>query len=116
MGTFFFFVAMAPLVSRGLPRIWALFPSFLFYVLAVIRPATLSRLNRAWTGFGLLLHKITNPLLLGIIFFMVLTPIGLLLRLAGKSTIPLRKDPEADSYWIERQAPATGKQSMTNQF
>lgn len=63
-------------------------------------PGRLSWLYRAWMGIALLISKVTTPIFMGIIYFLVLTPIGFLRRTLGKS--PLRRDPESDTYWVPR--------------
>jgi large-conductance mechanosensitive channel len=74
----------------------------LFGLAALTAPRLLGPLNQLWFRFGLLLHAIINPLVMGMMFFLVITPIGLLMRAFGKRPIPLSPDPEAASYWIAR--------------
>ncbi|MGI9492988.1 MAG: SxtJ family membrane protein, partial [Geminicoccaceae bacterium] len=75
------------------------------FLLGLVAPATLAPLNKAWTKLGLLLFKIVNPIVLGLIFLLTIVPIGLLLRLFGKDPLRLKFEPEAKSYWIERDPP-----------
>lgn len=76
----------------------------------------LAPLKLAWFKFGELLHKIVNPIVMGILFFVTVMPIGLLLRGAGKDLLRLRREPEADSYWISRQPPGPAPDTMRDQF
>lgn len=76
-----------------------------FGIAALAAPRALEPLNRLWFRFGLLLHRIVNPLVMGLMFFAVITPIGLLMRALGKRPIPVAPDRTATSYWIARQTP-----------
>jgi hypothetical protein len=72
--------------------------------------------NRLWLGFGMLLHRVTSPVALGIIFYVVVMPTGLLMRAFGKDILRLRHDPAAESYWIKREPPGPKPDSMPHQF
>lgn len=96
-------------------RLWLLAPGVAMLVLALAAPASLGPINRLWFQFGLLLGRLTNPIVMGILFFAVLTPIGWLLRLRGHDLLRLRHDADADSYWIHRDADAA-PMSLTKQF
>ena len=112
----FLVIGLAPLAGGADVRIWASILAAVFLVLAIARPASLGPLNRVWTRFGLLLHKIMSPLVMGVIFYFSITPIGVFLRLIGKSTLGLRPDPEMETYWIERRPPGPPPETMRNQF
>ena len=112
----FLIVALYPLLHAAGIRIWAVVISGLFLLLAALVPQVLAPANRLWTKFGLLLHNIVSPLALGILFFLVVTPTGLLMRLFGKDPLRLRFDPAADSYWIKRDPPGPAADSLNNQF
>ena len=100
---------------RGLWPLWlALAPVFL--VLALVRPHVLAPLNRIWTGLGLFLGMIVSPVVLGFMYFLVVTPIGMLMRWLGKDPLRLRGDPAAPSYWIVRDPPGPSRESMRDQF
>jgi hypothetical protein len=73
-------------------------------------------LNRLWLKFGLLLYKVMNPLVLGLLFFVTITPIGLVMRAFGKDFLRMKMDRSAKSYWIDRAPPGPPPQSMKNQF
>lgn len=87
-----------------------------FLAVALIRPAVLAPLNRLWMKFGLLLAMIINPIVLGILFFLVFTPMAFIARLVGKDFLRLKKQPEAKSYWIVRDPPGPEPVSMKDQF
>jgi hypothetical protein len=85
-------------------------------VLALTVPKLLAPANRVWTKLGLLLHAVVSPLILGLIFYLCITPIGFLMRLSGKDPLRLRFEPGADSYWIKRLPPGPPPDSFKNQF
>jgi hypothetical protein len=95
---------------------WALPVAAVFLILAYAYPKALSPLNKLWLKFGLLLYKVMNPLVLGLLFFLTIMPIGLVMRAFGKDFLRLRLEPGAKSYWIERTPPGPPPQSMKNQF
>jgi hypothetical protein len=112
----FLVVACWPLFYWELPRWWALGVAVVFAVISIWKPALLARPNRLWTKLGLLLGKIVSPIALGIVFYGVVAPIGLLVRITGKDPLRLKLDSSADSYWILRKPPGPPPDSMTNQF
>ena len=112
----FAIIGLWPLINGETPRIWAMSIAGLFLAAALIRPTILAPLNRLWTKFGFLLHRVTNPLLMGVVFFLAVTPTALALRLFGKDPLRRKKDPEAKSYWIDRQPPGPSPETMSNQF
>jgi hypothetical protein len=110
-------IGLLPLVLHGTsPLWWALGLCAAFALLALLRPAWLRPLNRVWFRFGLLLHKVTSPLVLGLLFYVTVVPIGLLMRALGKRPIPTGFAPDAESYWIRRDPPGPTGESMKNQF
>ncbi|HIJ83658.1 MAG TPA: hypothetical protein HPQ00_05560 [Magnetococcales bacterium] len=111
---FFLIVCLFPLVRQAPAHIWALAPAVLFFLLALTRPQLLGPLNRLWTHFGLILHRIMTPLVMSLIFFLTVTPIAILMRLLGKRPLSLEFDPKAESYWISRSPP--DPESMKQQF
>ena len=112
----FVIVAGLPLFRGGQPHFWALGVSALFLALALFRPTLLNPLNRAWMRLGLLLHTVMTPLIMGLIFFVVITPMGLLMRLFGKRPLVLTFDARAEGYWIPREPGSPSPESMKNQF
>ena len=113
---FFALIGLGPLL-RGHPiRWWAADLSGLFLATALVSPCVLGPLNRVWTALGMLLHRITNPVVLGAFFYLGFAPFGWVLRRLGKDFLRLRRDPQAASYWLPRQPPGPAPDSMTNQF
>ena len=96
-------------------RAWALIVAAGFLLVAMLRPGLLRPLNMAWHRFGLLLNRVMNPIVMGVLFFAVLAPVGMLRRLFGKNSFPRKPDPEAASYWERPEAGETPS-SMSNQF
>jgi hypothetical protein len=112
----FVIVGVLPLVLGGSVRLWSLAVAGVFLAIALAAPALLGPLNRLWTRFGLLLHKIVSPIVLGIMFFLVVTPIGLVMRALGKDLLRLRFDAAARSYWLDRTPPGPPPESLSDQF
>ena len=90
--------------------------SVILFVVTLARPSILSPLNRAWFKFGLLLGQVVNPLILGVVFFLVITPIAVIRRLLGKDSLRLKSKPSLESYWIDRNPLGPKPGSMTRQF
>jgi hypothetical protein len=101
--------------ARG-ARGWSLAIAAAFLVVALVRPGLLAPLNRLWTKFGLLLHRIVSPLVMGLLFFAVITPMAVAIRLTGKDLLQLKHDPEAESYWIPRVPPGPAPETIKNQY
>ena len=102
--------------SNGGPRLWSLAVAGAFFGLGLIVPSVLHPLNVLWMKFGLLLNKIVSPLILGLLFFVTVTPMGLLMRMLGKDFLSLKMQQDARSYWIERKPPGPPPETMKNQF
>lgn len=112
----FLIIALLPLLWQGPVRPIALGIALAFLAVSLIAPAWLAPLNRLWLKFGALLHRITSPIILGIMFFGVITPVGWFMRLAGKDLLRMKFDREAPSYWIRREPPGPEKTSLKRQF
>lgn len=112
----FLIIALWPLLRHGPIRLPFLGIALAFLGIALIAPALLGPLNRLWLKFGALLHTITSPIILGIMFFLVILPIGLIMRLLGKDFLRLKFDNSASSYWIRREPPGPEKNSLNRQF
>ena len=108
----FLLIAIYPILSDGDLRLWSLIISLVFLILGLINSRLLTPLNKLWFKFGILLGKIISPVIMGIIFFLVVTPIGLLMRLLKKDVLNLSFN-DNKSYWIEKNGP---KSKMKNQF
>lgn len=87
-----------------------------FLLLAIIRPAALAGPNRLWTKLGLLLSRVVSPIVMGIIFFVIFMPIGIILRWRGKDLLRMKFDKAASTYWIVREPPGPAPDSMGEQF
>ena len=108
----FLLVALYPLINNQEIRTWSLLVSIIFLFLGLINSVILTPLNKLWFIFGIFLGKIVSPFIMGIIFFFVVTPIGLLMRLFGKDILNLKYN-KNNTYWIEKKGP---KSLMKNQF
>ena len=95
---------------------WAGGLAALFLAAALLRPAILNPLNRVWLKFGLLLHRIVNPVIMALLFYGTVLPTGLVMRALGKDLLRLKRQPDADSYWIVRQPPGPSPETMKDQF
>lgn len=112
----FLIIGLWPILNQMDPHIWALAISITLLAISVFQPKLLGAFNILWYKFGLLLHKIMNPLLLGLIFFSTFVPIGLLMRLLGKRPLPICFSKSKDSYWIERKQSELNPETMKRQF
>ena len=108
----FLLIATYPLINGNEIRLWSLVISIIFLFLGLINSKILNPFNKLWFKFGIFLGKIISPLIMGIIFFLVVTPIGLLMRLLNKDLLNLKFNNDS-SYWIEKNEP---KSKMKNQF
>ena len=97
---------------------WAVYLAVagVFLLTALVRPNVLAPLNRLWSKLGYFLGKIVSPVVLGLIFFVVMMPLGALMRALGKDALRLRRDAGAESYWIVRQPPGPAGETMRDQF
>jgi hypothetical protein len=105
-----------PLLRANRPWSSLLVLGALFILIALTRPHLLMRLNHAWTRLGLLLHRILSPVVLGLVFYTTLTPIGLILRALGKDVLRLQSDRSVSTYWILRLPPGPPPDTMRRQF
>ena len=112
----FLVIACWPVLARQRVRWWALGLAILFGVVALVAPRVLAPLNRLWFLVGLILHAIVSPVVLGLLFFTTVTPIGALMRAFGKDPLRLKREPRATTYWINRQPPGPAADTMTRQF
>ena len=108
----FLIISLFPLINDGSLRIWSLIVSMVFLFLGLINSKILTPLNKIWFRFGLLLGRIVSPVIIGVIFFFVVTPTALIMRLIGKDLLNLKFN-KHKSYWIEKTGP---KSNMKNQF
>jgi hypothetical protein len=113
---FFLIMAAWPMLHGRPVRLWALVLSGVFLLVTAFRPSLLGPLNRLWTAFGLLLGRIVNPLVTSFIFFLVFTPAGYISRLLRRDPLRLRREPDADSYWIPKDRENALPDGMRHQF
>lgn len=109
----FLFIALYPITYSEDIRIWSLIISFIFIILGLLNSKILTPLNKLWFKFGVILGKIISPIIMGIIFFLVVTPIGLIMKILGKDLLRLKYNKKDNTYWIEKNGP---KSKMKNQF
>ena len=107
----FLIIGLYPLKSEGLIRIWSVVLSLVFLIITIIRPNLFTFINKLWIQFGILLGKIMSPVVMGLVFFFVVTPIGILVRIFKKDVMGLKRG--ANTYWINREDKL---QSMKKQF
>tara|TARA_B100001057_G_C22070664_1_gene651891 strand:- start:37 stop:420 length:384 start_codon:yes stop_codon:yes gene_type:complete len=108
----FLLITLYPLTYGGEIRLWSLIISLVFLTLGLLNSKILTPLNKIWFKFGIFLGKIVSPLIMGIIFFLVVTPIGFIMRIIGKDLLNLKFNNDK-SYWIEKTGP---KSKMKDQF
>ena len=108
----FLLVAIYPLINNSEIRIWSLITAVIFLILGLTNSKVLTPLNKLWFKFGLLLGRVISPLIMGIIFFLVVTPTALIMRIIGKDLLSLKFN-NKKSYWIEKTGP---KSKMKDQF
>jgi Saxitoxin biosynthesis operon protein SxtJ len=113
---FFLLLAMFPLVRGGAVHTWAFVVSGSFGLISLAMPRLLTPLTRYWMGLANILHNIVSPVVLGVLFFLVVTPVGCLMRLSGKDPLRLKLEPTAHTYWQERLPAGPAPESLLNQF
>jgi hypothetical protein len=112
----FVLFGLAPLRHGGELRLWAVGLSGVFLAAALFAPKVLRPMNRVWFKFGLLLHHIVNPLVMGLLFFLTVTPVAILMRWSGKDPLRLKSAPAVRSYWITRPPSGPASTTMKRQF
>ena len=108
----FFVISLWPILNQNEFRYWAFFISLIFLILAILNSKILTPLNKIWFYFGIALGKLVSPIVMGFIFFLVVTPIGIIMRLLGKDILNLKKKNKG-SYWINK---VKNKTNMKKQF
>ncbi len=112
----FLLIALFPLLGDGGVRLWSAGVAAVFGGLAFLAPKLLAPLNTLWFKFGMLLSKIMSPIVMGILFFVTVTPTGLFMRARGKDLLRQKLDPDAETYWIEVNLEQAALTSMKKQF
>jgi Saxitoxin biosynthesis operon protein SxtJ len=109
-------VALAPMIKGGPIRVWAAVLAAAFLVTSLIMPTLLGPLNRLWQRFGRLLRRLTNPIVMAILFFSTVVPFGLIMRLLNRDVLRLKWERGSATYWITRNPPGPPPESMKDQF
>jgi len=116
-GLVFFFVflivSLWPLLNEGSPRFWSIVIAIIFLFLGLLNSKLLTPLNKLWFKFGLFLGSIVSPIVMGIVFFLVITPTGFIVKIMNKDLLNKKYDNKKKSYWINR---AKTKNTMKQQF
>lgn len=112
----FALVGLAPLRHGLEPRLWAAVLAAAFLLVSLIYPKALKPLNKAWFLLGLALHQVVTPVVMGLMFFVTVTPIAMIMRAVGKDPLALHRDEGVASYWIDRVPPGPSGESMRRQF
>ena len=108
----FLIISLYPLLNDDNIRFWSILLSLIFFILGLLNSKILSPLNKIWFKFGIILGGIVSPIIMGLVFFLVVTPISLILRLFKKDTLNLKKNDNM-TYWINK---LDKKSKMKNQF
>ncbi|HXN85381.1 MAG TPA: SxtJ family membrane protein [Candidatus Binataceae bacterium] len=114
--TFLLAVALGPLVRHHAPRLWALAPAIILLGVSLLLPSLLGPPNTLWMRIGLLLQKVVNPIVMGVLFYGTLTPFAFIMKLMKKDPLQLKWQPDSKSYWIVRTPRGPASQSMKDQF
>jgi len=109
---FFLIISLFPLFENGNIKIWAIILAIIFLILGLLNSSILSPLNKIWFKFGILLGSFVSPIIMGIVFFAIVTPTSLIMKMLGKNLLGLKRN-NKKSYWIER---SSIKSKMKNQF
>ncbi len=108
----FLIIAIWPILNQNEIRIWSIIISFIFLILGLINSKFLSPLNKAWFKFGLILGSVIAPIVMGIVFFLVVTPTGLIMKALGKDILGLKRN-KNNTYWLEKD---NSNNNLKNQF
>lgn len=116
MATAFALLTLINMWHLGRAWPWTGALATVFFVLSWLCPSALRPLNWIWFKFGLLLHKVVNPIVMALVFFGTVFPTGIIMRALSKDPLRLKWNPDASSYWIERRPPGPAPESMKDQF
>jgi hypothetical protein len=109
-------IALHPLISDNKPYWWLLAIGAVFLLLALAKPDILRPLNCVWTRFGLLLGKVGNPIVLGLMYFIIISPVAIGMKLAGRDPLLRKFEPDLETYWQDRDPAGPTPESMKNQY
>lgn len=113
--TFFILVGTFPMLSDHSPRLWSLVLAAVIGFVAVVSPRVLAIPNKVWARFGFLMSRITEPIFLGLVYFLIITPFGLVIRTFGFDLLKLKRKSQSESYWLNREEKSE-KENMRFQF
>ena len=113
---FFAVVGTLWLIDGDRGGFWWLVPALITLAIALLRPRVLAPFSRLWLRFGRLLSRVTTPIVMGVLFLTVVTPIALLRRAVGSDPLRLKLEPTATTYWIPREPPGPAPETMMRQF
>lgn len=116
LSTVFLAIALLPLAHGLEMHVWALPFAAVFFGAAIAVPIVLKPLNRLWFLIGILLGRVVTPVVMTIIWFIALTPAGMLMRLFGKDPLRLKHEAATETYWVDRSPPGPNSDSLRNQF
>jgi Saxitoxin biosynthesis operon protein SxtJ len=116
IGTAFLIGGLLPTLHGGAKHWWAIVIGGAIFILALVRPSLLHRPNIYWSKFGLLLSRFASPIVMGLLFFAVMTPLAIIFRGFGNDPLRLKFDREATTYWISRAPPGPSPESIKEQF
>ena len=108
----FLIIAIWPILNQNEIRIWSMIISFIFLILGLINSKFLSPLNKAWFKFGLILGSVIAPIVMGVVFFFVVTPTGLIMKALGKDILALKRN-KNNTYWLKKD---NSNNNLKNQF
>ena len=112
----FTIVSLWPMIAGGSPRWWALAIAAGFAIAGLALPIALRWPNALWFRCGLLLNRVVNLVVLGLIYYFSVVPVGFAMRLAGKNPLSLGFEPKSPSYWIKRDPVGPAAETLKNQF
>ena len=112
-GLIFLIISFWPLLSSANIRLWSLIFATIFFIIAFIKPIILVPLNRAWIKFGEILGMIIAPAVMALVYFLILTPVSLVVRVSGKDLLGLKFSKKKLTYWIKREK---NQNTMKKQF
>ena len=107
----FLIISFWPLLDDKDIRIWSLIVSLIFLILGILNSNLLKPFNKIWFKFGIFLGKIVSPIIMGLVYFLVVTPTGFIMRFLGKDLLKLKKN-KNNTYWLAKNY----KSSMKDQF
>jgi len=108
----FSIIGMFPLWHGKKVRLWAIAAAVVLFIVAIILPGALRVLNRTWIQISLVISRVTNPLIMTFLYYFVITPMGVIMRVLGRDPLRLQKDKIAKSYWIEREPSGPAPETM----